>query len=131
MLDLLRGMERTFHHRFMAGSPSAGTVCPVCLCDPDKPDDWHVTWCGHVVCKDCLHQHASIHVFAGLVCICRQFAMPLVVSIEPNSTAEDNVMWAQRSVKSDRRVIWSRNDDHDSNTLLIVGCCLFVSFPGK
>jgi IBR domain, a half RING-finger domain/Zinc finger, C3HC4 type (RING finger) len=62
VLDLFRGMKRSFHHKFLASPPSTGTACPVCFCEPDRPDDWHVTWCGHAVCQDCLQQYASSQV---------------------------------------------------------------------
>jgi hypothetical protein len=62
VLDLFRGMKRSLHHHFIASPPSSGTVCPVCFCEPDQPDGWHITWCGHVVCKDCLHQYAFSQV---------------------------------------------------------------------
>ncbi|KAG7359620.1 IBR/half ring-finger domain containing protein [Nitzschia inconspicua] len=62
VLDLFRGLKRSFHHNFLAGPPSSGTVCPVCYCEPDRPEDWHVTWCRHAVCRNCLQQYASIQV---------------------------------------------------------------------
>lgn len=62
VLDLFRGMKRSFQHNFLSGAPSVGTTCPVCFCEPNRPDDWHVTWCGHAVCRDCLQQYASSQV---------------------------------------------------------------------
>jgi len=67
-LDVFRGMKRTFHDRFRSKRPVAGTTCPVCFCEPDPdPDDhslsnWHVTWCGHGICRDCLGQYAASQV---------------------------------------------------------------------
>mmetsp|Transcript_731 Transcript_731/g.1335 ORF Transcript_731/g.1335 Transcript_731/m.1335 type:complete len:509 (-) Transcript_731:1892-3418(-) len=62
MMDLFRGMKRSFHHTFLSGPPPSGTACPVCFCEPERPEDWHVTWCGHAVCIDCLQQYASNQV---------------------------------------------------------------------
>jgi hypothetical protein len=33
----------------------------VCYCEP-QAGGWHVTWCGHAVCIDCLQQYASSQV---------------------------------------------------------------------
>ena len=60
MMDIFRGFNRSFHHRFLAGPPSSGT-CPVCYCEPET-GNWHVTFCGHAVCIDCLQQYASSQV---------------------------------------------------------------------
>ena len=62
VLDVFRGMKRTFNNRLQLKMPVAGTTCPICFCEPDEPPSWHVTWCGHAVCKDCLAQYAASHV---------------------------------------------------------------------
>mmetsp|Transcript_25251 Transcript_25251/g.55362 ORF Transcript_25251/g.55362 Transcript_25251/m.55362 type:complete len:495 (-) Transcript_25251:91-1575(-) len=61
-LDVFRGMKRTIDNRLKLKIPVAGTTCPICFCEPDEPSSWHVTWCGHAVCKDCLAQYAASHI---------------------------------------------------------------------
>ncbi|VEU42304.1 unnamed protein product [Pseudo-nitzschia multistriata] len=61
-LDIFRGMKRVFANRFLVKAPSKGTSCPICFCEPEAPSEWHVTWCGHAVCKDCLARYAASHV---------------------------------------------------------------------
>lgn len=62
-MDLIRGAKRSFHHTFLSGVPPAGTSCPVCLCEPDHPSEWHVTSsCCHAVCIECLQGYAKSQV---------------------------------------------------------------------
>lgn len=61
-LDIFRGMKRSLHHNLRTNSPTPGTTCPICFCEPDDCSEWHVTWCGHGVCKTCLAQYASTQV---------------------------------------------------------------------
>lgn len=62
VLDLFRGVRRSLHHRFLSSAPPAGTACPVCFVEPNRAADWHVTWCGHAVCRDCLQAYASSQI---------------------------------------------------------------------
>ena len=62
LMDVVRGMRRSLNHRFKSNLPSSGTACPICFCEPDKHDEWHITWCGHAICIDCLRQYAANQV---------------------------------------------------------------------
>ena len=66
ILDVFRGMRRSFDYSFRSKFPTTGTACPICFCEPANDNEsneyWHVTWCGHAVCKDCLVQYAANQV---------------------------------------------------------------------
>ncbi len=65
-MDLFRGIKRSVNNSLRSNIPTKGTSCPVCFCEPDENESpssfWHVTWCGHAICKDCLGQYASSQV---------------------------------------------------------------------
>ena len=61
-MDVFRVAKRTAQYAFGTKEPKPGTVCPICFCEPDTSSPWHVTWCGHGVCRDCLGQYAANHV---------------------------------------------------------------------
>lgn len=63
VLDLFRGMKRSLHNRFFVSPPPPGTVCPICFTEPnDNASEWHITWCNHAVCLDCLRGYASSQI---------------------------------------------------------------------
>ena len=66
VLDIFRGFKHSVNHRLGTKFPTEGTPCPVCFCEPDDGESpssfWHVTWCGHAVCRDCFGQYAINHV---------------------------------------------------------------------
>lgn len=65
-LDIFRGIKRSISHNLQSHLPKQGTPCPICFCEPDVNESpssfWHVTWCGHAICKDCLGQFAKTQV---------------------------------------------------------------------
>jgi len=73
-LDVFRGIRRSISYNLGTKVPKSGTLCPICFCDPcdgsssssssssSQESPWHVTWCGHAVCKDCLGQYATNQV---------------------------------------------------------------------
>jgi hypothetical protein len=74
-LDLWRGSKRTVEKAIgsitSSTVPPAGTLCPVCYCDPsDTTSDnesnsnpWYITSsCSHAVCLECLQHYAAIQV---------------------------------------------------------------------
>ena len=65
-LDVFRGIKRSISHSLQSKVPKKGTPCPICFCEPDANESpssfWHVTWCGHAICKDCLGQYAKSQV---------------------------------------------------------------------
>lgn len=61
-LDLIRGMRRSFHLRFLAAPPLPGTACPVCFCEPDQSEWFLTSSCGHAVCLDCFKAYAVSQV---------------------------------------------------------------------
>mmetsp|Transcript_6280 Transcript_6280/g.12991 ORF Transcript_6280/g.12991 Transcript_6280/m.12991 type:complete len:586 (-) Transcript_6280:74-1831(-) len=65
-MDIFRGIKRSVNNSLRSNIPTKGTSCPVCFCEPDANESpssfWHVTWCGHAICKDCLGQYASSQV---------------------------------------------------------------------
>ena len=65
-MDIFRGIKRSINNNIRSNIPKQGTQCPVCFCEPDANESpasfWHVTWCGHAICKDCLGQYASTQV---------------------------------------------------------------------
>jgi len=62
-MDVVRGMRHSIHHRLRHNLLSTGTrSCPICFCEPDKPDELHITWCGCTVCVDCFRQYAANQV---------------------------------------------------------------------
>jgi hypothetical protein len=62
-LDVFRGIKRTINHSLGTKVPKSGTPCPICFCDPEESStSWHITWCGHAVCVDCLGQYATNQV---------------------------------------------------------------------
>ena len=62
VLDVFRGIKRSINHSLGTKLPKPGTPCPICFCEPSDTALWHVTWCGHAVCKDCLGQYAASQV---------------------------------------------------------------------
>ena len=65
-MDVFRVIKRSVNHNFLSNYPKPGTPCPICFCEPDSNESlssfWHVTWCGHAICKDCLGQYAKTQV---------------------------------------------------------------------
>jgi hypothetical protein len=62
-LDVFHGIKRTISNSLGTKVPKSGTPCPICFCDPEESStSWHVTWCGHAVCVDCLGQYATNQV---------------------------------------------------------------------
>lgn len=59
VLDMFRGMKRSFHNRFLASPPPPGSTCPVCY---SEAEEWHMTSCAHAVCLDCFRAYASSQV---------------------------------------------------------------------
>mmetsp|Transcript_20717 Transcript_20717/g.48940 ORF Transcript_20717/g.48940 Transcript_20717/m.48940 type:complete len:555 (+) Transcript_20717:115-1779(+) len=66
VLDIFRGFKHSINHSLGTKLPKQGTTCPICFCEPDNGESpssfWHVTWCGHAVCRDCFGQYAINHV---------------------------------------------------------------------
>jgi len=62
VLDVFRGIKRSINHSLGTKLPKPGTPCPICFCEPSDTASWHVTWCGHAVCKDCLGHYAASQV---------------------------------------------------------------------
>jgi hypothetical protein len=59
-LDLVRGAKRKFLQTFLQTTPPSGSTCPVCFCQPEAANEWHITSsCGHAVCIDCLQMYAA------------------------------------------------------------------------
>jgi len=63
VMDIFRGLQRTVQQSLFTNIPPPGTTCPVCFCEPESRDEWHVTSsCSHAVCLDCFRAFAANQV---------------------------------------------------------------------